>query len=174
MNELNLEPSDRSIVQPALERSRKLAEAGLQDEFCQVVSIQLEDGRIISGRHSEARVMSAVSACLLNALKALADVDDQIHMLSPDLLEPIHRLKTEILHDRSRELNAEETLNVLCVCAANNEQAKRALDQITSLRGCQAHSTCMLDTTEEQLLRRLGIDVTCEPKYANNNLYDEQ
>lgn len=174
MNELNLEPCDRSIVQPALERSQKLAEAGLKDEFCQVVSIQLEDERIISGRHSEARVMSAVSACLLNALKALAGVDDQIHMLSPDLLEPIHRLKTEILHDRSRELNAEETLNVLCVCAANNEQAKRALDQITSLCGCQAHSTCMLDTTEEQLLRRLGIDVTCEPEYANNNLYDEQ
>ena len=150
-----MQPCDRSIVQPALERSQKLAEAGLKDEFCQVVSIQLEDGRIISGRHSEARVMSAVSACLLNALKALAGVDDQIHMLSPDLLEPIHRLKTEILHDRSRELNAEETLNVLCVCAANNEQAKRALDQITSLCGCQAHSTCMLDTTEEQLLRRL-------------------
>ena len=173
LNELDLHPSERAIVQPALDRSHKLAAAGLKDEFCQVVSIQLEDGRIISGRHSEARVMSAVSACLLNALKALAGVDDQIHMLAPYILEPIHRLKTEILHDRSRELNAEETLNALCVCAAGNEQAKRALDQISGLRGCQAHSTCMLDTTEEQLLRRLGIDVTCEPEYANSNLYDE-
>ena len=98
-------------------------------------------------------------------------MDDSIHMLAPYVLEPIHHLKTQILHDSCGELNAEETLNALCVCAAGNEQAKLALDQLIHLNGCQAHSTCMLDTTEEQLLRRLGIDVTCEPVYASSNLY---
>ena len=170
MQELNLKTADRAVVQPALDRSAALAAQGMEPDFCQVVSLQLEDGRIITGRHSDAMVMSAVSACLLNALKALANMED-VHMLAPYVLEPIHKLQTEILHDLSGELNAEETLNALCVCAANDEQAKRALDQLINLTGCQAHSTCMLDTTEEQLLRRLGIDVTCEPVYAGSNLY---
>lgn len=171
MNELELETSDRAVVLPALERSGKLAQQGMEPDFCQVVSLQLEDGRIITGRHSEAKVMSAVSACLLNALKALAGLDDAIHMLAPYILEPIHNLKTDVLHDRSGELNAEETLNALCVCAADNAQAKQALDQLVNLKGCQAHSTCMLDSTEENLLRRLGIEITCEPQYASSNLY---
>ena len=171
MNELNLLPTDRAVVQPALDRSELLAHQGVEGDFRQVVSIELEDGRIITGRHSANMVMSAVSACLLNALKALAGMDDSIHMLAPYVLEPIHHLKTQILHDSCGELNAEETLNALCVCAAGNEQAKLALDQLIHLNGCQAHSTCMLDTTEEQLLRRLGIDVTCEPVYASSNLY---
>ncbi|MBQ7063779.1 MAG: DUF1846 domain-containing protein [Firmicutes bacterium] len=169
MNEVNLKPSDRSVVQPALDRSARLAEQGNGPAFCQVVALELPDGQIITGRHSPEQVMSAVSACLLNALKALAGIDDQVHMLAPYVLEPISRLKTEIMHELSGELNAEETLNALCVCAANDKLAKQALDQLEKLSGCQAHSTCLLDHTEEQLLRRLGIDLTCEPVFASRH-----
>ncbi|MBQ5960018.1 MAG: DUF1846 domain-containing protein [Firmicutes bacterium] len=172
MDELNLTIYDRAVVRPALERQEKLVGEGYAPEYCQVVSLQLEDGRVITGRHSPQRVMSAVSACLLNALKALAGIDDSVHMLAPYVLEPMSNLKTNILHDRSGELNAEETINALCVCAANDKVAKLAIDQIGRLSGCQAHSTCMLTSSEEQLLRRMGVNVTCEPQFANKDLYE--
>lgn len=170
MNEMELMPSDRPVVTPALERSRILAESGENPEYCHVVSIQLEDGRVITGRHSVSRVMSAVSACIMNAIKALAGIDDNEHLLDSYVLRPIHQLKTDIYHSDS-ELNASEVLNALCVCAASDPRTKQALDQLSRLNGCQAHSTCMLSSSEEQLLRRLGIDVTCEPMYLNAHLY---
>ena len=171
MSEVNLSTKDRAIVAPALERSEKLQKEGLPSIYTHVMALELPDGRVITGRHSPQKIMSAVAACLLNGMKALAGIDDAVHMLASYVLEPISQLKTEILHDASGELDAEETLNALCVCAANDDQAKLALQQLPKLAGCQAHTTFMLDHEEEQLLRRLGIEVTSEPTYGNQNLF---
>lgn len=171
LEEIGLKPTDRSVVEPARQRAEEIRDqyAG-KHENCQVVAIQLDDGTIITGRNSE--LMSASSACLLNAIKYLGHIADGIHLISPVVMEPMMEMKTKILNGKNGVLNNEEILNALCIGAATNPTAAFAMEQLSKLRGCQAHSTSMLVLNEEQIFRKLGIDLTCDPEYQNNNLYD--
>ena len=170
MDELGLKVSDRRVVEPARQRAEVIAEKmGGKHENCQVVALELEDGTIITGRRSA--LMSASSACLLNAIKYLAGISDEIHLISPLVIAPIFTLKTEILNSKNGVLTSGEILNALCISGATNPTAQLAMEKLKDLRGCQAHSTSMLPQNEEQLFRKLGVDVTCEAEYQSSNLF---
>lgn len=175
MEELNLVPQDRRMVLPALQAEAEL-EARLRQQdnpdpnvICSAVAIELEDGTIITGKSSA--LMNATSAAIINAIKELANIADEIHLISPVILEPIRRLKSETLGNQNPALNCEEILIALTICAATNPTAQVCMQQLVKLQNCQAHSTTILSRHDEDCFRKLGIDVTCDPVYPTDNLY---
>jgi len=128
-------------------------------------SVLLPDGRLTTGRASE--LMSAPASGVLNAIKALAGIADNILLLSLAVLEPIQRMKASILKDKVQELNLSEVLLALSLCSATNPTVDLALGSFKDLRGCEAHCTTMLSHTDEDMLRRLGVRITCDPVFAN-------
>ena len=169
MEELNLKPEDRTVVIPARDYSNKLKETADKNDACPVVAIELTDGRIITGKGSD--LMNSTAAATLNAIKTLANIDDELHLISPAILEPIVNLKTKTLGSRNPELSCEEILTALSICAVTNPTAQVVLDKLPLLKGSQAHSTTILSKNDEQTFRELGIDVTSDPEYPSQNLY---
>lgn len=175
MEELGLQPGDRKVVAPAYqaaeEMERRLAQEGQSDKnhVCSAVAIELEDSTMVTGKSSD--LMTATSAAMLNAIKQMARVADEIHLLSPVILEPIRSLKSNTLGSQSPALSCDEILIALTICAATNPMAQVCLDHLHKLRGCQAHSTTILIRSDEECFRKLGIDVTCDAVYPSDNLY---
>ena len=132
-------------------------------------AIQLADGRIITGKTSE--LLGATSAMLLNALKSLAGIADDVQLISPTIIEPIQNLKTGHLHSKNPRLHTDEVLIALSICAATDETAKEAIDQLQNLAGTEFHSSVILSQVDMNVLRKLGINVTCEPNYESQKLY---
>ena len=118
---------------------------------------------MIFGKTSE--LLGASSALLLNALKELAGIPHENHVISPEAIRPIQELKTQYLGSKNPRLHTDETLIALSVSAANNPEARKALEQLPSLRGCQAHTSVMLSSVDIWEFRKLGIELTCEPKF---------
>lgn len=169
MEELNLKPEDRKVVIPAREYSHKLRQDSSKNDVCPVVALELLDGTILTGRKSE--LMEGTAAAVLNAIKYYANISDEIYLLSPVILEPIVNLKSKILGDKNVALNCEEILIALSISAATNPTAQVAMKKLPMLKGCQAHSTTILNGSDEQTFRKLGIDVTCDAEYPSGNLY---
>ncbi len=170
MEELNLKPEDLAVVVPAREYCAKLKEKNAdKSDVCPVVALQLHDGTMLTGRSSQ--TMDAAAAVILNAIKQLANMADELHLLSPVILEPIIQLKEKTLGRRATVLNSEEILIALSISAATNPMAQAALAQLPNLKGCQAHSTTILNTNDEQIFRNLGVDVTSDPEYPSESLY---
>ena len=115
--------------------------------------------------------MDAAAACVINALKRYADISDDVHLLSPAILNPIIKLKTESLGDKSALLDIEEVLIALSISAAFNPIAQVALDALASIRDCQAHTTTILHSNNEATLRNLGIDITSDPIFSSTSLF---
>ena len=128
----------------------------------------MDDGQIITGKKSE--LMSSCGAMILNAIKYLAGISDEILLISPNILEPMINLKGTHLHNKYTALNTEEILIALSISAVTNPVAQLAMDNLSKLRGLQAHSTIMLTRNDEQSLRKLGIDVTSDPFYPSDSL----
>jgi len=149
----------RRVIAPALQ---KAAITGAP-----AAAIELEDGTIITGRTSD--LLGASAALLLNALKTLAGLDDKLHLISPTVIGPIQKLKTEHLGNRNPRLHTDEALIALSMSAAADENAKLAMEQLPRLRGCELHSTVMLSAVDEKILKRLGINITCEPVFKHHN-----
>ncbi|EJO5346337.1 DUF1846 domain-containing protein [Clostridium botulinum] len=169
MDELNLKEEDRKVVIPAREYASKLKEKANKSETCTVVALELEDGTILTGKSSD--IMDGTAAVILNAVKYYASISDEIHLISPLILEPIINLKAKTLGSKRTALSCEEVLIALSICAATNPTAQVAMEKLQMLKGCQAHSTTILSTNEEQTFRKLGIDVTCDPEYISESLY---
>lgn len=175
MEELGLQPFDRKVVEPACnaayEMERRLTQKGQTDKnhVCSAVAIELDDGTVVTGKTSE--LMTATAAAMLNAIKVMAHVADEIHLMSPFVLEPIRKLKSDMLGSQNPALNCEEMLIALTICAATNPMAQVCLDHLGGLKGCQAHSTTILSRSDEECLRKLGVDVTCAAEYPSDNLY---
>lgn len=169
MEELNLSEEDRKVVMPARERSAKLKETCNKNEVCPAVAIELEDGTILTGKSS--KVLDASAAVILNAVKYFANISDDIHLISPVILEPIINLKSKTLGSKSIALSCEEVLIALSICAATNPIAQVAMEKLPMLKGAQAHSTTILSRSDEQTFRKLGIDITCDPEYPTESLY---
>lgn len=169
MEELNLKESDRSVVLPAREYSLKKKKVNKKTEAYSAVALQLQDGTIITGRGSD--IMDAPAAVILNSIKHFANISDEIHLLSPVILEPIQNLKFMTLGIKNTVLNCEEILIALSICAATNPTAQVALSKLPYLKGCQAHSTTIVSNSDDQTFRRLEIDITCDPEYQSENLY---
>ena len=167
MEQVNLKPEDRKVVIPARERAAKLPAEN--NNICTAVAIELNDGSILTGKGSE--LLDASAAALLNSVKHLANIADDIHLISPVILEPILDLKFKTLSNQKVSLNCEEVLIALSISAATNPIAQVAMEKLAMLKNCQAHSTTILPTSDEQTLRKLGIDVTCDAEYASESLF---
>ena len=132
-------------------------------------ALVLPDGRVVTGRTSD--TLGAASAMLLNALKALGGIADHFELISAQVLEPVCRLKTEYLGHKNPRLHTDEVLMALTISALTNPLAELAQQQLPKLRGCDAHFTVILSEVDETLLKRLGINVSCEAKYETKKLY---
>ena len=161
MNKLGISVKDRPIVAAALAKAEATG--------APAAAIQLEDGKIITGKTSS--LLGASSSMLLNVLKELGGIPDDIDLLSPTIIEPIQRMKTEMLGNHNPRLHTDEVLIALSICAATNSTAKKALDQVSKLKGLDAHSTVILSRVDEQTFRKLGVNMTNEPKYQTKKLY---
>ncbi len=161
MQQLNLRPEDRECVLPARECREKNDAAA--------AAIQLEDGTIVTGHASD--LMSASSAAVLNAIKVMANIDHEALLIRPEILEPILKLKINILGSRSSVLKVDDVLAALSIAAATNQTAARAMEQLTKLRDLDMHSSQMLHNGDEGTLRKLGLRLTCDPEYPSKDLY---
>ena len=156
MKKANVEASQRNVVAPALARAEETGDAA--------AAMELPDGTVVTGRTTD--LLGASSALLLNALKKLAGLPDELHMISPLILDPIQHLKVDHLGNRNPRLHTDETLIALSICAATNPMAEMAMQQLHKLRGCDVHSSVILSPVDERTFKRLGCNLTCEPRYA--------
>ena len=132
-------------------------------------AMELPNGEIITGKTSE--LLGASSALLLNALKKLAGLDDEVHLIAPTIIGPIQELKIKHLGNANPRLHTDEVLIALSICAATDEKAKRAMEQLPNLRGSEVHSSVILSQVDKNVFRKLGTNLTCEPAYQTKNLY---
>lgn len=161
MNAMNISVSDRPVVKAALDKAELTKGPA--------VAMMLEDGKIITGKTSS--LLGASSSMLLNALKELGGIPDDIELLSHTIIEPIQKLKTGVLGNHNPRLHIDEALIALSICAVTNATAKKALDQLSKLKGLEAHSSVILSRVDEQTFKKLGVNITCEPKYQTKKLY---
>ncbi|MDD6794323.1 MAG: DUF1846 family protein, partial [Clostridiaceae bacterium] len=131
--------------------------------------LELDNGKIITGRSSE--IMGASAALILNSLKSLAGIADDMMLISPLVLDQILNLKESTLSGRKTGLNGQEILIALSICAATNPAAQAALDKIPSLKNCLAHSTTILSSSDEETFRKLGVEITCDAEYQTESLF---
>lgn len=132
-------------------------------------AIELENGEIITGKTST--LLGASSAMLLNALKKLAGLDDAVKLISPDVIEPLQQLKVERLGNHNPRMHIEEILIALTICARNDDNAKKALDQLSKLKGLEVHSSVILSPVDVSTFKKLGINLTCQPVYQTKKLF---
>ena len=152
---------DRKVVPAALSRA--------DETQGPAAAMELPDGRIITGKTTD--LLGASAALLLNVLKELAGIHHEVHVISPQAILPIQQLKTGYLGSHNPRLHMDETMIALSISAAENPQARLALEQLPKLRGCQAHTSVMLSSVDVLAFRKLGVELTCEPKFEKKALY---
>ncbi len=162
MNQAGVSAEDRAVVGAALAKSE---ESGGEP----AIAINLPDGKIVTGRNT--KLLGPSASALLNAVKVLGGIDDSVHLIPPEVIEPIQKLKTEILGNHNPRLHSDEVLIALTVAAASEETAALATSQLQKLRGCEAHSTVILSQVDIDVYRKLGINLTCEPRHQTKKLY---
>lgn len=161
MKQLSIKVEDRPVVPVALKKAKETGRAA--------AALQLPNGEIITGKTSD--LLGPSAGLILNALKKLANIDDDIHLISPEAIEPIQKLKIKYLGGKNPRLHIDETLTALSISAANNPIAQKALDQIPNLKNCQAHISVMLAETDIKLFKKLEIAATSEPVFESKPIY---
>ncbi len=155
MRKAQVDASARRVVAPALELAEQTSKPA--------AAMELPDGTIVTGKTSD--VLGACSALLLNGLKAMADLPRELHLISPVALDPITHLKVDHLGNRNPRLHTDETLIALSISAATNPAAEMAMERLSQLRGCEVHSSVILSDVDVRTFKRLGVNLTCEPRY---------
>ena len=161
MKQLGLTPQDRKVVAPALAVAERTG--------APAAAMEMTDGKILTGKTSE--LLGCSSALLLNALKYLGNIPDEVQLISPSVIEPVQNLKVNVLGNKNPRLHIDELLVALSICAVTDANAKKAVRQLQKLRGCEAHTTVILSEADEDSFRRLGVRLTSEPKYQTSKLY---
>ncbi len=161
MSRAGVSVDDRPVVAAALRRAAATE--------MPAAAIELPDGTVITGKTSS--LLGASAAALLNALKALGGIDHRIPLIAPNVIEPIQNLKTHHLGNHNPRLHTDEVLIALSICATLNPVAGLALSQLSKLRDCEAHSTVILSSVDETTFRKLGVRLTCEPRYQTKKLF---
>ena len=161
MSRAGVSADDRPVVAAALRRAAATE--------MPAAAIELPDGTVITGKTSS--LLGASAAALLNALKALGGIDHRIPLIAPNVIEPIQNLKTHHLGNHNPRLHTDEVLIALSICATLNPVAGLALSQLSKLRDCEAHSTVILSSVDETTFRKLGVRLTCEPRYQTKKLF---
>jgi len=170
MEELGVKITDRAVVEVA-RKSADEAEAngkGNEGIFCGA-ALELPDGRVITGKNS--KLMHAASSLILNAVKIMANIPDEILLLSPHVINQIAKLKEGILDADSESLDLEETLIALAISATTNHTAELAMKQLVALKGCEVHMTHIPTPGDEVGLKRLGVNLTTDGKFSSRNLF---
>ena len=161
MNYEGITVHDRPVVDAALKRA--------EETGAPAAALELADGRIVTGKTTN--LLGASAALLLNALKELAGIDHKTHVISPEAIEPIQKLKTQYLGSKNPRLHTDEVLIALSVSAATNPTAQLALDKLPELKGCQAHTSVMLSAVDINKFKQLSIQATFEAKYENKSVF---
>ena len=155
MKKAGVTPAERTVVAPALARADA---TGLP-----AAAMELPDGQIVTGKTSD--LLGASAALLLNALKMLAGLEKGLHLISPEVIDPIQHLKVDHFGNRNPRLHTDEILIALSICAATDPRAEMAMEQLGKLRGCEVHSSVILSAVDEKTFKRLGVNLTCQPRY---------
>ena len=150
---------DRLVAKKALAREEETGHPAM--------AIELADGTIVTGKTGD--LLGASAAAILNALKVLAGIPHEVQLVSKEAIEPIQRLKIQYLGSHNPRLHTDEILIALSTTAAQDEKAKLAIEQLSKLKNCQAHSTVLLSSVDEQLLKKIGVQLTCSPKYEEED-----
>ncbi|MBQ4651176.1 MAG: DUF1846 domain-containing protein [Oscillospiraceae bacterium] len=164
MNSLGISSDDRPVIAAALKRA--------EETDGPAVALELPDGRIVTGKTTS--LLGASSACLLNALKILAGIDKKLPLIAPGVIEPIQHLKVEHLGNHNPRLHTDELLIALSICAVTNPMAGYAIEQLDKLKGCEAHSSVILSHVDEDLFKKLGVNISFEPKYQAKKLFHKR
>ncbi|MDD4717939.1 MAG: DUF1846 family protein, partial [Eubacteriales bacterium] len=161
MKQLSISTDNRQVVAAALSKQET---TGMPAS-----ALELPDGRLVTGKTTS--LLGSSAALLLNAIKTLGNINDDIHLISPVIIEPIQDLKINHLGNSNPRLHTDEVLVALSISAATNPTAKYAMDQLQYLRGCEAHSTVILSQVDDNVFQKLGINLTSEPRYQTKRLY---
>ena len=161
MQQAGISKNYRKVVEAAKEKS---SETGVP-----AAAIELSDGRIITGKSTD--LLESVSAMLLNALKEITGIPDEIHLLAPEVIEPVQKLKCQYLSRTYKKLNVNEILIALSISAHTSATAAHVLKHLPKLSGCDIHSTVMLPSADMEVLKKLGLNVSCEPKYQIKEIF---
>ena len=161
MNQAGVAIQDRKVVAAALKRAEETGEPA--------AAMELPDGTIITGKTGN--LLGASAALLLNVLKHFASLGHELHIISPEAIEPIQKLKVNYLKSKNPRLHTDEVLIALSTSAATNPDARLALRQLAKLNGCQAHTSVMLSDVDISTFKKLGVQLTCEPVYEDGDVY---
>ncbi|MXQ49243.1 DUF1846 family protein [Streptococcus pneumoniae] len=161
MNDINISPSDRKVAVVAKEKAEQTGDAAL--------AMQLPTGDIVTGKTSE--LFGPSAAVIINAIKKLAGIDKNTHLIGADYVKPIQNLKISHLGSKNPRLHSSEILIALAITAMENTDAKKAMEQLGNLKGSEVHSTVILPEEDKNVFRKLGINVTFDPIYSQNKLY---
>ncbi len=161
MRQAGVTPEDRAVVKAAIDKAEA---SGVH-----AVAFELSDGTVVTGKTSA--LLGSVAAALLNAMKIMAGIDDEVLLIAQAHIEPIVKLKREIFHSAYSHLDSNEMLIALSSSAGVNPLAAKALEQISLLKGTEMHSSVMLCDADEQVLKKLGVNYTCEPVRRTKNIY---
>ena len=145
------------------------AQAKAEATGAAAAAIELPDGTIVTGKTSS--LLGAPAAAVINALKVLGGISDEMYILAPIVIEPLHKLKIEILGNHNPRLHVDEILIALSISATTNPVAAQAVKYLPKLRGCEAHSTVILSQTDTDTFRKLGMNLTCDPQYQTKKLF---
>lgn len=170
MQKLDLAPEDRSVVKPARQAGQDAMNQGKGRNgiFCGA-AVQLKDGRVVVGKNSEQ--MHAAASMVLNAIKVLSGIPDQIHLIAPQVVQSIVHMKHDILKGKYTSLNLDEALIGLAISCATNPAAQIAMERLIDLRDCEMHMTHMVTPGDEAGLRRVGLRCTSDPFFASSELF---
>lgn len=156
MNELNIDETYLDVIEPALKKS--------EQEGKPVISLKINKKKIITGKQTD--ILSPASSLILNAIKELNKIPDDMLLLSPKVLEPMLKMKRELNNNEIR-LQLPEVLTALSICSATNPILEKALNSLKKLKYCEAHATYIVTNGDKKTLKSLQINLTCEPKYIN-------
>ena len=154
MNQAGIVETDRPCVAPARKREKETGNPAAAIELC--------DGTVLTGKTSD--LLGCSSALLLNALKYLAGLDDEILLINPEVIKPVQKLKLGYLGSKNPRLHTDETLLALSISAVTDENAAKAMDQLKNLKNAEMHSTVILTEVDSSVLNKIGIRVTCDAK----------
>ncbi len=163
MRSLHIEPEERAVAVAAREKAT-LCE-------CPAAAIELPDGQIVTGRTTD--LFGCSASMILNALKTLAGIADDVKLIDRRCIVPVQELKTRYLGGKNPRLHVDEMLVALCSSAADNAVAQRAMEQLPKLADCEVHTTVILSHIDEKMFRQLGVNLTSEPVYRDKILYHE-
>ena len=161
LNQIGAKPTDRAVVPAALARA--------EETGAPAVAMELPDGTIVTGKTSS--LLGASSACLLNALKRLGVIPEDVLLISPNIIEPIQHLKVEHMGNHNPRLHTDEVLVALSICAASDPTAEIAMQQLAKLAHCEAHSSVILSHVDENVFKKLEVNITFEPHFQTKKLF---